>query len=46
MGIDLVAEGVETAKELNTLDQIGIHLIQGFYTAKPLNIEQVIEQYS
>jgi len=46
MGIDLVAEGVETAKELNTLDQIGIHLVQGFYTAKPLNIEQVIEQYS
>jgi EAL domain-containing protein (putative c-di-GMP-specific phosphodiesterase class I) len=46
MGIDLIAEGVETEQELNTLNNIGITLIQGFYTAKPLNIEQVIEQYS
>jgi EAL domain-containing protein (putative c-di-GMP-specific phosphodiesterase class I) len=39
-------EGVETEQELNTLNNIGIHLIQGFCTAKPLTIEQVIEQYS
>ena len=46
MGIDPIAEGVETEQELNTLNNIGIHLIQGFCTAKPLTIDQVIEQYS
>ena len=31
----LVAEGVETAAELDTLRQLGVELVQGFYLARP-----------
>ncbi|HER35180.1 MAG: EAL domain-containing protein [Halothiobacillaceae bacterium] len=35
MGIDLVAEGVETAAEYETLREYGIRLFQGYWFAKP-----------
>jgi EAL domain-containing protein (putative c-di-GMP-specific phosphodiesterase class I) len=31
----LVAEGVETAAELETLEQLGVTLVQGFFLGKP-----------
>ncbi len=31
----ILAEGVETAEELQMVIQLGCHLIQGFYTARP-----------
>jgi diguanylate cyclase (GGDEF)-like protein len=34
-GGHLVAEGVETASELETLTGLGVQLIQGFYVARP-----------
>ena len=34
-GIKALAEGVETAKELQTVIHLGADLIQGFYTARP-----------
>ena len=34
-GILALAEGVETAEELQTVIHLGVDLIQGFYTAKP-----------
>ena len=34
-GGHLVAEGVETAAELDTLTQLGVELVQGFYLARP-----------
>ena len=34
-GIKALAEGVETAEELQTVIHLGADLIQGFYTAKP-----------
>ncbi len=34
-GGHLVAEGVETLAELNTLTQLGVELVQGFYLARP-----------
>ncbi len=36
LDITIVAEGVETAAERDTLADIGIHLIQGFYYARPV----------
>jgi EAL domain-containing protein (putative c-di-GMP-specific phosphodiesterase class I) len=35
MGIELVAEGVETAGEAIALDALGIRLMQGYYLARP-----------
>lgn len=37
-GIKILAEGVETADELQMVIQLGCHLIQGFYTARPNSI--------
>jgi EAL domain-containing protein (putative c-di-GMP-specific phosphodiesterase class I) len=34
-GGQLVAEGVETEAELETLIQLGVELVQGFYLARP-----------
>ena len=34
-GIKALAEGVETEEELRTVINLGVDLIQGFYTAKP-----------
>lgn len=35
LGIQVIAEGVETYEELATLQSFGIELIQGYYFAKP-----------
>ncbi|MCR5848372.1 MAG: EAL domain-containing protein [Lachnospiraceae bacterium] len=37
-GMKILAEGVETADELQMVIQLGCHLIQGFYTARPAKI--------
>ena len=34
-GSTVLAEGVETASELETLQEIGIHLLQGYHLGKP-----------
>ena len=36
LGISVVAEGVERLKELNTLQEMGVHLFQGFLFARPV----------
>nr|WP_256248370.1 EAL domain-containing protein [Pseudomonas sp. NBRC 111124] len=35
LGIEVIAEGVETAEELTTLQDIGVNLFQGYLFAKP-----------
>ena len=35
-GVDVIAEGVETAEHVNTLREIGCHLMQGYYFSKAL----------
>lgn len=35
LGVDLLAEGVETAEELATLRELGLRYFQGFYFARP-----------
>ncbi|GIZ53372.1 sensor domain-containing phosphodiesterase [Noviherbaspirillum aridicola] len=37
-GISLVAEGVETPGEAATLSELGVHKLQGYYIARPLEI--------
>ncbi|OYN79496.1 diguanylate phosphodiesterase [Mycolicibacterium sphagni] len=35
LGVEVIAEGVERRDELRCLEDIGVHLFQGFYIAKP-----------
>ncbi|MBN7774320.1 putative bifunctional diguanylate cyclase/phosphodiesterase [Clostridium aminobutyricum] len=41
MNLEIVAEGVEEADQLNFLDQMGCHLIQGYIYSKPLPLEDI-----
>ncbi len=34
-GIKVLAEGVETSDEMRTVIDLGVDLIQGYYTARP-----------
>ncbi|MEQ2529447.1 EAL domain-containing protein [Bacillaceae bacterium CLA-AA-H227] len=38
--MDVIAEGVETKKELDFLLEQNCHLVQGFYFEKPCSIEE------
>ena len=44
-GIKTVAEHVETKEELNTIRELGIDKVQGWYYFKAMNVEQFIEKY-
>lgn len=44
LGIEVVAEGVETEAQLNFLNSIGCDYIQGFLLGKPLEEEKVPQQ--
>jgi EAL domain-containing protein (putative c-di-GMP-specific phosphodiesterase class I) len=37
-----VAEGVETAEDVETLKKLGCDLAQGYYYARPMPTEQVL----
>jgi EAL domain-containing protein (putative c-di-GMP-specific phosphodiesterase class I) len=41
LGIDLIAEGVETEQQLELLKSWGCRSAQGFYFAKPMATEEV-----
>ncbi len=44
IGVDLVAEGVETSGELDVVKEAGVRLVQGFYFARPA-FEQVVQAH-
>ncbi len=39
-----VAEGVETAQELVAVEAAGIDLVQGFYFARPLSRDELVQR--
>ena len=41
LGMDVVAEGIETAEELEYVSQWGCDVIQGFLFSKPLDAESI-----
>jgi len=41
LGMDAVAEGIETSQQLSTLRALGCHFGQGFYIARPMPAEQM-----
>ncbi len=43
MHLKVVSEGVETARQLETLEQLGIDYIQGYYFSKPVEAAAFLE---
>ncbi|WP_415903139.1 EAL domain-containing protein [Neptuniibacter sp. QD29_5] len=41
LGLEALAEGVETSDQLSYLRQHGCHLIQGYYFSRPLPVEEL-----
>jgi len=44
LGLDLVAEGVETHEQLDNLENMGVDIVQGYLIAKPME-SMVFEQW-
>ncbi len=44
--LNIIAEGVETQKELDILNALGCHIIQGHYFSKALPVEQLPNAHS
>ncbi len=44
LGMDTVAEGVETKEHAEFLKEIGCTMLQGFYFCKPIPFEEIIER--
>ena len=44
ISVDVVAEGVEQAVQVKTLDGLGVDVIQGFYFDKPLPKEEMTKR--
>lgn len=42
LGIDCIAEGIETEEDREKIIQIGIHLQQGWYHARPMSPENIV----
>jgi EAL domain-containing protein (putative c-di-GMP-specific phosphodiesterase class I) len=45
LGLNLIAEGVETNKQLNCLSDYGCHFYQGYFFSKPLPPEQFADYF-
>ena len=42
LGLSVVAEGIETIEQFNTLKALGCRIGQGFYFARPMPAEQLL----
>jgi diguanylate cyclase (GGDEF)-like protein/PAS domain S-box-containing protein len=45
MGLEVVAEGVETSEQHQVLSDQGCHLIQGYFTGRPMSAEALLAQF-
>ena len=45
IGMETVAEGVETKEQAEFLRDIGCTMLQGFYFCKPIPFEEILEKY-
>ena len=46
LGFEIVAEGVETAEQMQYLAEHGCDLIQGYYLSRPLPASKIILQFT
>lgn len=45
LGMDTIAEGVETESQAAFLKNIGCTMLQGFYFCRPISVEDIFERY-
>ncbi len=45
LGLQVVAEGVETREEYDWLDSAGCHEIQGYYFSRPLKPDEILQMF-
>jgi len=45
LGLDTIAEGVETKEQVDFLKDIGCARLQGFYFCKPVSLDEIIDRY-
>ncbi|MDD2881842.1 MAG: EAL domain-containing protein [Rhodoferax sp.] len=45
MGLEVVAEGVETSEQYQVLTNQGCHLIQGYFTGRPMTAQALLAQF-
>ena len=45
IGLDVIAEGVETKEQIQLLKQMGCNQIQGYYFSKPLPADEIEEKF-
>lgn len=45
LGMQVIAEGVESAEKLNTLKSLGCSCFQGFYYSRPVTVKEFEERY-
>jgi diguanylate cyclase (GGDEF)-like protein len=45
LGMDTIAEGVETEEQMNFLKRIGCTMLQGYYYCKPIRMAEILERY-
>ena len=45
LGKDTVCEGVETAEQMEFLQEAGCSRMQGYYYCKPVSLEQILDRY-
>lgn len=43
LGLEVIAEGVETDAQLQLLKELGCDIIQGYYFSKPLSVDDIFE---
>ena len=43
MNLQIVSEGIETAEQYQTMEELGISYIQGYYFSKPLPENEFIQ---
>ena len=45
LGMPVITEGVETVEQVEFLSEMGCHIFQGYYFAKPMPVEQFEKKY-
>lgn len=43
--MNVIAEGIESQEQANALNQLGCHLMQGYYYGKPMKINELEDWY-
>ena len=46
LGLDVVAEGIETVSQLSAVNELGCHLMQGYHFSRPLPLTDLANRWT